>query len=132
MVVGHLLATATSARRERFKSDTKTHVGSRMRTLARSERRPKSNKKLQPPTKGRVVRRIAVEHKRPMGPPTHSTRVRMECPPPPRARAGVGGTPRGRSSTCEQRDTSPTLTHQKYLSLAVGVSRAGPPPLTFV
>ena len=33
--------------------------------------------------------------------------------------AGVGGTPRGRSSTCEQRDNCPTLTFCKRLSPVV-------------
>ena len=33
------------------------------------------------------------------------------------AGAGVGGTPRGRSSTCEQRDKRPTLTYQNKFPL---------------
>ena len=37
------------------------------------------------------------------------------------AGAGVGGTPRGRSSLCEHRGSGPTLTSQKCLSPAVWV-----------
>ena len=33
------------------------------------------------------------------------------------AGAGLGGTPRGRRSTCEQRDNCPTPTHQKYTKI---------------